>query len=365
MHCRTLAAGVAILAALVPAAPATAAPSAAHAAAPAAPASDTSTPEAPRAGEVTTSADLLAWAEAHPRRAAVVVLSGDDPDPAIASSADRPMPLASTRKVLVLLAATRMVSAGRLDLDAPVPLADVERWYVPGTDGGAHPAAVADLGEEWTVRTALDAMITYSDNAAADWLLDEVGGPAAVDALARDLGLSGQDPTWSFLGEYLAWARQPDRWLAASPAQRQRIAGRLAARTTGPVTLGPIDLTRQRSLALASVRGTARDLAGLMRRVDRSADAGDEAYVLARDVLSWPRQDPDVAAAFPTFATKGGAFVGVLTEVTAIRARGREPVYVAQLYRALPPALEQHLRQTFLQQTLYVDLALGRLPLRP
>lgn len=362
MHCRTLAAGVAILAALVPAAPAAATPALT---APSAVPVTGVTPEAPRAGQVTTSADLLAWAEAHPRRAAVVVLSGDDPNPAIASSADRPMPLASTRKVLVLLAATRMVSAGRLDLDTPVPLADVERWYVPGTDGGAHPAAVADLGEEWTVRTALDAMITYSDNAAADWLLDRVGGPRVVDALARDLGLRGQDPTWSFLGEYLAWARQPDRWLAASPAQRQRIAARLAARTTGPVTLGPIDLTLQRSLALASVRGTARDLAGLVRSVDRSADAGDEAYALARDVLSWPRRDPDVAAAFPTFATKGGAFVGVLTEVTAIRAAGRDPVYVAQLYRALPPVLEQHLRQTFLQQTLYVDLALGRLPLRP
>lgn len=306
----------------------------------------------------TTPAELLAWVRAHPRRASLVVLDARG-RPLVAQRPRRPMPLASTRKILVLAAAAEQVAAGRWDLDDEVAQGELDRWYLPGTDGGAHPAALEAYGTDWSLRTALDAMIVFSDNAAADVVLDRVGGPAAVDRLSRRLGLRDQDPIWSLRGEYLAWADEPRAWLAASPRRRQQIAGRLAAASQGPVTPGLPSVAAQRCLPLASVRGSMLDFARLQRLGRRRAAAGDPAAGLAVDVLSWPRADPDTAAAFPVFATKGGAFAGVVTEATAIQAAGRRPIYVAQAYRLLPAGVEQRLRTDFLQQQLYVALAQG------
>lgn len=312
----------------------------------------------------TTPGELVAWAKDHPRQSAIVVWREGDRRPLLSLGAERRMPLASTRKVLILLAASRAAVGGRLDLTAPVPQAELDRWYLPGTDGGAHPAALEAYGDDWTVRTALQAMITFSDNAAADWLLARVGGPAVVDRLVHRLGLRQQDPIWSLRGEYLAWASEPRAWLAASPQRRQAIATRLARTSSGPVPLDRFPgADEQRRLALASVRGSMGEWALLTRFIHRRAVAGDDAARLATEVLSWPLADPANADAFDVFATKGGAFVGVVTEATAIRAKGGRTYYVAQAYRALPTAVEQQLRTTFLQQQLYLDLALGRFSL--
>ena len=55
-------------------------------------------------------------------------------------------PLASAVKVVHLAAYARAVAAGELSPDERVPLADWERWHLPGTDGGAHPRALERLG---------------------------------------------------------------------------------------------------------------------------------------------------------------------------------------------------------------------------
>ena len=94
------------------------------------------------------------------------------------------MTLASTIKIVVLAAYAREVAAGRLDPHAELPIREWERFYLPGTDGGAHAAALAALGiptdqdgfasnpeaaVSWD-RIA-QAMIRSSDNAATDLLL--------------------------------------------------------------------------------------------------------------------------------------------------------------------------------------------------
>lgn len=317
---------------------------------------------APASAVPTTPAELLVWIRRHPRLASLVVL--DEHGSVLAAvQPRRPMPLASTRKVLILLAAAEQVAQGRLAVEDAVPLGELDRWYLPGTDGGAHPAALEAYGRTWTLRTALDAMIVQSDNAAADLVLDRVGGPVVVDRLVRRLALRDQDPIWPVRGEFLAWAHQPRAWLHATPEVRQRTARRLAAASRGPIGVTLPSVAAQRRLTLASVRGSMADFARLQRMLQQRAPH-DDAAALAVDVLSWPRrQDAGTAADFPVFATKGGALPGLVTEATAIRAAGRRTLYVAQAYRLLPPAVEEELRATYLQQQLYVALAVGDLRL--
>jgi D-alanyl-D-alanine carboxypeptidase len=153
---------------------------------------------------LSTPTELMAWIGRHPDQVGLVVLPDGAGDPTVALNADQLFPLASTKKVLIATAYAVDVAAGKLAPDSPVSLRELARWYWPGTDGGAHTHALAEwksshlISSERTVpiSAVAQAMIRWSDNAAADYLLARVGGPAAVAAAAKRLGMTSQQPVW-------------------------------------------------------------------------------------------------------------------------------------------------------------------------
>ena len=48
-------------------------------------------------------------------------------------------PLASTIKIMILGVYAQGVAAGKYDPEERVALAELDAYYLPGTDGGAHP----------------------------------------------------------------------------------------------------------------------------------------------------------------------------------------------------------------------------------
>ncbi|WP_374687494.1 serine hydrolase, partial [Promineifilum sp.] len=62
-------------------------------------------------------------------------------------NADRPLPLASVAKVITLIAYAEAVAAGELNPLEQIPLAELDRFYLPNFDLGAHRRAVAELRE--------------------------------------------------------------------------------------------------------------------------------------------------------------------------------------------------------------------------
>jgi beta-lactamase class A len=51
---------------------------------------------------------------------------------------DEPLVMASTMKIVVLAAYAEAVASGDLDPAEQVLVADLEQYYLPMTDGGAH-----------------------------------------------------------------------------------------------------------------------------------------------------------------------------------------------------------------------------------
>ncbi len=142
---------------------------------------------------------LLDFIDANRSRVSLVAYRLDDPDSAILLNPDVPRPLASTVKILVLAGYAEAVDEGRWSPDERVPLADVEAFFLPGTDGGAHDRAVEVYRERgWldasgavSLRDVVWAMMTVSDNAATDYLLHRLGRERA-GALPARLGLGGR-----------------------------------------------------------------------------------------------------------------------------------------------------------------------------
>ena len=92
-------------------------------------------------------------------------------------------PMASVFKLPVAIAVLHQVDARKLSLARMVTLAAAD------ARGGKAPV-IAAPGRE-TVGRLLEAMTVDSDNTACDKLLSLVGGPAAVDAQIRKLGVEG------------------------------------------------------------------------------------------------------------------------------------------------------------------------------
>ena len=101
----------------------------------------------------------------------------------VAWQAGRVMPTASTFKFPVLAELFAQAEAGKLDLDARVPLRAEDQVGGSGTLRDFQP------GVQPTLRDLATLMIVVSDNSATNMLLDRVGGPAAVNAAMQALGL--------------------------------------------------------------------------------------------------------------------------------------------------------------------------------
>lgn len=275
---------------------------------------------------------LLTWIREHPQRASLLV--DDGRGNRLERLADTARPVASAAKVVHLTAYARAVAAGRLDPVATVPRSEWERWYLPYTDGGAHPAALAELGGQAQVSwdQLVKAMIVHSDNAAADLLRAELGDADLVDAAAAG-GWAPLDLP-SFLGETLL-VTVPDR--AGEP--RREVAAALAREFADGAPIREIALeSTSRALAdeAAALRWAAGTPATTVRRLAGMHVAAATGRLDSPAVSGVVRRHLELQLAdrLPRGAlgagAKGGSLPGVLSEVLTLR-RGDGTVGVAAL----------------------------------
>jgi hypothetical protein len=307
---------------------------------------------APTGAAVHTPDDLLRWMLAHRSGVGLASFQIGAEDSGTFLNADRPFPLASTRKVLVLGAYAMKVAEGVLDPNQRIALSAVERWYWPGTDGGAHLNALAD----WRRTHALDAaqtvrlddiahaMILWSDNAAADYVLGRIGGPPAAASFARRLGMREQDPVMPVFGEFVAWSSMSvGAWSQLGPPGRAARAAQLA-RSTPTSKLSSLPRPSpgvQSKFAALSVAGTPREWAELMSSLFQARGIPSAARDVLRRHLEWLSQNPAISSDFDRVGFKGGSLAGVLTEAWYAKPRGRPAAVVALFLHALTDADSQ------------------------
>lgn len=111
-------------------------------------------------------------------------------------------PMASTVKVPVAVHILGLIDEGKLELQRQVLLREEDIYPSMGGPLDIHLTP----GSAITVRDLLHMMLTVSDNNATDILIRLGGGPAAVDARMRALGVRGISVDryiWEMLSHYL------------------------------------------------------------------------------------------------------------------------------------------------------------------
>ena len=312
---------------------------------------------------------LLDFMDANRSHISLVAWRLDDPDAAILLNPGVPRTLASTVKILVLAGYAEAVDEGRWSPDERIPLAAVEAFYLPGTDGGAHDHAVETYRERgWldasgsvALQDVAWAMMTVSDNAATDYLLHRLGRERA-GALPARLGVGESDAPLPIGGVFLSWASAGEGPLADAAwdlAGRLHGDHRFRKRSQDDPMVARLTLREQaRFGATRFPRGAARNYANLMARTQRGDLISAAAAATMRGFLEWPMENEVIQRAFTAYGTKGGSLPGVLTEATYATPRDAAAGGVAALFfDELPLAvwftlMESYLHQAFLAQLL-------------
>ena len=92
------------------------------------------------------------------------------------------MPLASTVKIIVAIEFAKQAAHDIFDENKKIPLGELDKYYLPGTDGDAHPAWInyeKKLGDIINDSAKLidvaRGMIMFSSNANTEYLMDMLG----------------------------------------------------------------------------------------------------------------------------------------------------------------------------------------------
>jgi D-alanyl-D-alanine carboxypeptidase len=320
---------------------------------------------------------VLNYIAEHKNDVAIACFDPANPSAGFYHNADQPYPLASTFKIVLLLGYAEQVASGALDPAETLPITALDAYYLPGTDGGAHPEFIKSLGEgraSLSLSEVVDGMMVYSSNAAADYILSRLSA-VDWDALYRRLGLDTLSQPHSYLGLYLYITNHetgtydltslgPEATLAEQIRLEQLFVNDLEWRNSA--VLYANNFTNQAGLDVQKdvttnfgVRGSANDLARLMAVIyaDDDDSLSPRARQITRQHLEWPmRVNPDNAKTFRTLAVKGGAWPSVLTSAWYAEPQDADPRVLVVLYREMPRDFWDAWFASFSQQMLEVNV---------
>lgn len=273
-------------------------------------------------------------------------------------NAQTPMPLASVVKIVHLIAYAEAIQAGELDPQMPVPLAEMEQYYLRNSDLNAHPEAVEALRAEGLVsgdppsvplETVPRMMIEFSSNAATDYL-HQLLGQQRLEETILDLGLSSHTAPCPFLGQFLLMGTgdaigEVEGYLEDPASYSRDVWAVTEAYVAGEsVTSGWRGRDRRPSLETQAyfseelnAQASAGDYAALMAQIAENELGPWEQSVRIRRYLEWPTFFDVNQRTLAWLGYKGGSLPGIMT--VAYYAQpwdAARPVVVVLFFRDLP-----------------------------
>lgn len=112
------------------------------------------------------------------------------------------LPLASTVKIIVAIEYAQQAADGLINPQQQVSLKELETFYIPKTDGGAHEAWISGLNQSENIDSVplsevANGMIAYSSNANTEYLM-HVLGLQNINEVLKSLDVLDHEPLYPF-----------------------------------------------------------------------------------------------------------------------------------------------------------------------
>lgn len=282
------------------------------------------------------------------------------------ANSDRIMPLASAVKTMIAIEYAKQAAAGVIHPEERVPLSELERFYLPNLDGGAHPAWLEYIGQNpnaeqgaVTLEEVAKGMIRFSSNANTDYLQDKLGLDR-IHAGITELGLKRHEPLFPLngalliphelmkgytgLGEKEAKVKAKEE-LQAMPADRFRamavqVSGKLKADTDGSYKREAnlrswYDPEFDRFFSDHLTGATTQEYASVMAKLNSGSHFSPEVHRYLDPVMEGLMENPANRELFHRAGRKGGTTAYVLTDAIYATAKDGTRTELALFFKDL------------------------------
>ena len=119
--------------------------------------------------------DLLKYFKKHKDRLSITIK--EDGIDTLTINSDQKFPLASTLKVLIAFNFVKAVTNKRFSINDKVELDELDKFYLPNTDGDAHPRWKKSINNpaDVSLMEVAKGMMQFSSNACTDFLINKIG----------------------------------------------------------------------------------------------------------------------------------------------------------------------------------------------
>jgi D-alanyl-D-alanine carboxypeptidase len=256
--------------------------------------------------------------------------------PWVAVHPDEKLPLASTVKIIVAIEYARQAAAGKVDPNQPVQVGELETYYIPKSDGGAHEAWLESLGKDAAPKEVplievAKGMIAYSSNANTDYLI-RILGMDAINQLLDELKLTQHEriypivaalyiPTYVAQKNTLSKEETIKALQEMELVQYQALAEEIHQQWEDtPLTDDEkkqvlADLTKEldRNWSDRLPRSTTAEYIGIMNRLNTKSDFQPDVYTYLDPVMEQLMQNPTNQKWLSHAGQKGGSTRFILT----------------------------------------------------
>lgn len=243
-----------------------------------------------------------------------------------------PMPLASAAKTIIAIEFSNQVASKKLKANQNIALSDLNKYYIPLTDGGAHPAWLKSLkkktGDSVSLVQIAQGMIRFSSNANTEYLEDLLGLPN-INRNIKTLKLRQHSPYYYFTGGALMTCLKPDavdestwaKQLEAMPmdayikkCETNHIRLKTDSTFIKTFRMANLPYRIQKIWSDRLVASNTADYASLMQKINSRNYFQPEVQNILDQIMEWPMMYPGNQAVFKHLGQKGGSTGFILTD---------------------------------------------------
>ena len=273
------------------------------------------------------------------------------------------MPLASTVKIMVACEFANQVAHEMINENSYVLLSELDKYYIPDTDGGAHNAWLEYeknnnniKGDSIRLVDVARGMTMFSSNANAEYLMDLLGFDnvkdnitlfklkqhTAIFPLVGSLFLyqipkkSSEDKVLKSISKY------SDKQYSYEAYDKHM---QLKEDSTFKASFKPQDLTgkMQKFWSDRLPSSTTKDYVMIAQALNNRELLDEEAFFTIGEILEFPMENKAFRAVFKHYGVKGGNTSFVLTHVFYLTMKDGTRMESAVFFNDLAPAEEKKL----------------------
>ena len=274
--------------------------------------------------------EMIRFIKQNPQKTSLYLI--EDGKTVIDYNSSQLMPLASAVKTIVAIEFARQCGTRKISPTTLVAVRDLNRYYIPNTDGGAQPRWLQAIGKSEadtvTLIEVAKGMIRYSSNANTEFLLDLLG-LSNVNRCIKDLGLKSHQPIYYFTAAALMVCLKPsdmedEAWISklnnlSTDDYHKKCLEAHQRLKTDPNFIKQFDFSNlseniQRVWSDRLVSSTTATYAQLMQQIVRRESFKPEVQTLIESIMEWPMTFAGNQAQFKHLGQKGGSTAFVLTD---------------------------------------------------